>query len=171
MAITDLLPWKRDKDELEIRREPEEQESVLALQEEIDDLFDDFFNRPFGLMRRPSRGLETLSKFSPSVDVSETAKQVNIEAELPGMEADDIDLEVRDEMVLIRGEKKSEREEKDEQFYRLERSYGSFRRSIPLPAEIDVDKAKANFKNGVLSIKLPKVKSSRPRRKIDVKSG
>ena len=87
------------------------------------------------------------------------------------MEADDIDLEVRDEMVLIRGEKKSEREEKDEQFYRLERSYGSFHRSIPLPAEIDVDKAKANFKNGVLSIKLPKVKSSQPRRKIDVKSG
>jgi len=171
MAITDLLPWKRDKDELEIRREPEEQESVLAIQEEIDELFDDFFNRPFGLMRRPSRGFETLSKFSPSVDVSETDKQINIKAELPGMEADDIDLEVRDEMVLIRGEKKSEREEKDEQFYRLERSYGSFRRSIPLPAEIDVDKAKANFKNGVLSIKLPKVKSSQPRRKIDVKSG
>lgn len=170
MAITDLLPWNRNKDELEIRREPEE-DTVLALQDEIDSLFDDFFNRPFGLLRRPSRGFETLRKFTPSIDVSETAKQVNIKAELPGMEADDIDLEVRDEMVLIRGEKKSEREEKDEQFYRLERSYGSFHRSIPLPAEINVDKAKANFKNGVLSIKLPKVKPSQPRRKIDVKSG
>jgi HSP20 family protein len=170
MAITDLLPWNRNKDELEIRQEPE-QDPVLALQDEIDNLFDDFFNRPFGLLRRPSRGFETLRKFSPSIDVSETAKQVNIKAELPGMEADDIDLEVRDEMVLIRGEKKSEREQKDEQFYRLERSYGSFQRSIPLPAEIDVDKAKANFKNGVLSIKLPKVKPSQPRRKIDVKAG
>jgi HSP20 family protein len=170
MAITDLLPWNRNKDELEIRQEPE-QDPVLALQDEIDNLFDDFFNRPFGLLRRPSRGFETLRKFSPSIDVSETAKQVNIKAELPGMEADDIDLEVRDEMVLIRGEKKSEREQKDEQFYRLERSYGSFHRSIPLPAEIDVDKAKANFKNGVLSIKLPKVKPSQPRRKIDVKAG
>ncbi len=170
MAITDLLPWNRNKDELEIRREPE-QDPVLALQDEIDSLFDDFFNRPFGLLRRPSRDFETLRNFSPSIDVSETAKQVNIKAELPGMEADDIDLEVRDEMVLIRGEKKSEREQKDEQFYRLERSYGSFHRSIPLPAEIDVDQAKANFKNGVLSIKLPKVKPSQPRRKIDVKVG
>ena len=170
MAISDILPWNRKKDEIEIQKDTE-QDSFLALQDEMDSLFDEFFNQPFGLLRRPSKGFEMMSKFSPKVDVSETAKAINIEADLPGMEAEDIELELHNDRITIKGEKKTEKEKKDKQFYRVERSYGSFHRNIPLPNEINMEKAKANFKNGVLSVELPKAKSTQSRRKINIKSG
>ena len=122
---------------------------------DIFDLMDNFWapaETPFGF-----RGF-------PSVDVSETQKNVIVKAELPGMDAKDVDLSIEKGTLVIRGEKKQESEEKDENYHRVERSYGSFHRSIPLPCKCDPDKVKAKYKNGVLTVTLPKDKDAQPRR-------
>jgi HSP20 family protein len=100
----------------------------------------------------------------PSVDVSETEKNVIVKAELPGMDPKDVDLSIEKGTLVIRGEKKQESEEKNENYHRVERSYGSFHRSIPLPCKCDADKVKAKYKNGVLTVTLPKDKDAQPRR-------
>ena len=108
---------------------------------------------------------ETWSGFAPQVDVTETEKDMKVCAEIPGVEAKDIDVSVEDGMLRIRGEKKYEREENEKGQYRMERSYGSFERAIPLPVEVDEAKAKAEFKNGVLRLTLPKRPGAQSRRK------
>lgn len=168
MAITDLIPWKRDKNQVDVRREDD---SVLALRNEIDRVFDDFFNRPFGLQPWFDNEFRSLENFSPNTDISENDKEIRVTLELPGMDADDIDIELHDDYLTIRGEKKSENEEKDEHFHRIERSYGSFHRTVPLPSEIKSDNIDAKFKNGVLNIKLPKVKSGKSSKRIEIASG
>jgi HSP20 family protein len=100
----------------------------------------------------------------PSVDISETENNVLVKAELPGLDPRDVDLSIERDTLIIRGEKKQESEEKQENYHRIERSYGSFHRSIPLPCKCDPDKVKAKFKNGVLTVTLPKDRSARPRR-------
>jgi HSP20 family protein len=94
-----------------------------------------------------------------------TDKEKKMCAEIPGVEAKDIDVSVEDGTLTIRGEKKYEREENEKGRYRMERSYGSFERSIPLPTEVDESKAKAEFKNGVLRLTLPKRAGAESRRK------
>lgn len=169
MTITDLLPWNRDKDQVEVRSQPEN-DSLLDLRQEIDRLFDDFFERPFGMT--PFRSDESwgLRGFSPSIDLSESDKEIKVTAELPGMEPEDIDLELHDNFLSIRGEKKSENEQKSDRYYRLERSYGSFQRSIPLPNKVEPDKVDANFKKGVLTIKMPKSETEKSKR-IKIEKG
>jgi HSP20 family protein len=165
MAITDLIPWKREKNQLQIRREDD---SVLALRDQIDQLFDEFFEKPFGLRLFDDR-FDALAKFSPSIDVSETEKEIRVVAELPGMEVEDIEIELHDDYLTIRGEKKSEKEEKSERFYRSERSYGSFHRTISLPTEINPEKVNAKFKNGVLNIALSKTSTGKSSKRIEIK--
>jgi HSP20 family protein len=97
--------------------------------------------------------------------VTETDKEVKVCAELPGVEAKDVDVTVENDTLIVRGEKKYEREQNERGQYRMERSYGSFERSIALPAEIDEAKAKAEFKNGVLRLTLPKKAGAESRRK------
>lgn len=94
--------------------------------------------------------------FSPKVNISENGKEVKVTAELPGMEEKDIEVSVAEGVLSIRGEKKQEKEEKSEEMYRLERTYGSFRRDLPLPCRVDVEKADAKFAKGVLTVVLPK---------------
>jgi HSP20 family protein len=93
---------------------------------------------------------------SPSIDVRENGKEIIIEAELPGLEEKDVDLSFRDGVITIKGEKRSEREEKKDDYHLTERSYGSFQRSFRLPDTVEVDKATANFDKGVLKVTLPK---------------
>jgi len=100
----------------------------------------------------------------PSVDISETKDQVLVKAELPGMEPADVDLTIERDTLIIRGEKKQESEEKNENYHRVERSYGSFNRSIPLPVKVDAEKVSAGFKNGVLTVTMPKDESTQPKR-------
>jgi HSP20 family protein len=115
-------------------------------------------------------GGETLGGFSPQVDVTETDKEVKVCAEIPGVEAKDADVTIENGTLMIRGEKKYEREENERGQRRMERSYGSFERSITLPTEVDEAKAKAEFKNGVLRLTLPKKADAQSRRqKIPVK--
>jgi HSP20 family protein len=153
---------------------------VAQLQRDINRAFESFWNEPFSAMlRRPFSAFDRMdswfgdfssSSFSPSIDVADEGKKLKITAELPGMSADDIELHVRENVLTLKGEKKVEESREEEGFYRTERSYGYFQRSIPLPVEVDDEHAEAEFKNGVLTVRLPKTKTEKGRH-IEVKSG
>jgi HSP20 family protein len=170
MAIKDLVPkFGRGREKMPARRD--EFDPFRGFQREMNRLFDDFFAEDFPLARHwGGRELAT-GAFSPRVDVSETDKEVNVSAELPGMEEKDLSVEMDDGAITIRGEKKEEKEEKGKNWYTREQSYGSFHRSIALPAGVDVSKAKAKFKNGVLKITAPKREEEQTKRKtINIES-
>ena len=151
-----IIPWRKSD-----QRWPAEREGdpFSYLRQQVNRVFDDFWGAP-----SLARG-ESWSGFAPQVDVTETDKDVKVCAEIPGVEAKDIDVSVEDGTLRIRGEKKYEREENEKGQYRMERSYGSFERAIPLPVEVDEAKAKAEFKNGVLRLTLPKRPGAQSRRK------
>ena len=168
MALGDLVPWKRRQRDLETRRDYGN--PLGALTQEMHRLFDDFRSRfdiePFGF----SRG--EIGAFMPSVDVTEDDKEVRITSEVPGIDEKDIDITLSKDSVTIKGEKKQEAEDKGKDCHRIERSYGSFQRTVPLPAEIDQDKVQAEFKKGILKITLPKTAAAQMvHKKIEVKSG
>ena len=99
-----------------------------------------------------------------TAELSEDDKQIKVRLEAPGMEADDFDLSVVDDHLLIRGEKKVQREQSEGRYYMMECAYGRFERALPLPAPVDEDKARATYKRGVLSITLPKLQAGATRR-------
>lgn len=101
---------------------------------------------------------------TPAVDVSETPEAITVTAELPGMKPEEVDLHVENNYLVLRGHKKSEIEEKKENYLHRECSYGSFSRSVPLPTEVVADKVKAKFKNGVLTVHLPKSEKAKTKR-------
>lgn len=100
----------------------------------------------------------------PAVNISENEKEIKVKAELPGIEPKDIELTIQNNTLILKGEKKFEEEEKKDNFHRIECRYGSFYRTIPLPAEVDESKVSAKFKNGVLEIKLPKKEEAKGKR-------
>jgi HSP20 family protein len=110
----------------------------------------------------PGRGARG-GRWSPAVDIAEDDQKYVITAELPGTSKDDVHVEVHKNVMTIRGEKRSEREEKKEQSRWVERSYGSFSRSFTLPANSAADRVNASFKDGVLTIELPKVEAAKPK--------
>lgn len=171
MAFKDLIPWRDDGKQLNIRRE-DEMDDLMTLQNEMNQLFSNFFRRPFGLSSFTDQPFFTqMGEFSPRIDMSETDKAYKLSVELPGMEPEDVDISMADNILTISGEKKTEKEEKDKRYYRVERSYGSFQRRIPLPNEIKEDKIEARFKNGVLKFELPKSEEAKTRsRRIEVKT-
>ncbi len=107
---------------------------------------------------------ETEKVFAPVVDVYETDSELVIKAEIPGAKKEDIEVSIKDNAVHIKGEKKEEKEEKTETVHRVERFYGRFERMIPLPTEVDTEKAKAEYKDGVLEIRIPKTETSKERK-------
>jgi len=115
----------------------------------------DRFFEDIGLGRSlTTRGGQQSAQWSPQVEVRRRGNELIIRADLPGMNKEDVDVELRDEAVIIQGERKEEHEEEREGWYRSERSYGSFYRAIPLPEGAISDSAKATFKNGVLEVVL-----------------
>ncbi|OVE75558.1 hypothetical protein BVX98_07490 [bacterium F11] len=167
----DLVPkkWGLDKKNVPIRRD--ERDPFQALQSEMNRVFDTFSRGFSDWSPLSMEGLadDAWGKFSPSVDVKETNKEIEISAELPGMDEKDIQVTLNDDALVISGEKKSEQEEKGKEFYRMERSYGSFHRSIPLPEGVEAGKVEATFKKGVLHVKIPKrAESSRSVKKIPI---
>ena len=136
--------------------------------------------RPFDEMRRMMENLwmapfEELGRwgdgFIPKVDIKDEDKEIIVSAELPGMDQKDIDVTVTNDSIRISGEKKHEREEEEKDFYRHERFCGSFDRVIDLPAEVEEDKAEAEFSKGVLTIRLPKSEEAQAKhKKIKIKS-
>ncbi|GJL79727.1 MAG: molecular chaperone Hsp20 [Nitrospinaceae bacterium] len=107
----------------------------------------------------------------PKVDVTETDGEVQVVAELPGLDEKDVDVSLSENVLTLKGEKKHEKEEKQKNFYRMERTFGKFQRRIALPAEIESDKVEASFKKGILTVKLPKSeKAQKEAKKITIKS-
>ena len=100
--------------------------------------------------------LPGLGQWAPSIDVSETKDGFAVKAEIPGLESGDVHVDLDDRVLTIKGEKKAEKETKDEHYYRKERSYGAFARAVRLPTAVDASKVTAAFKNGVLTVNLPK---------------
>ncbi|RMD94812.1 MAG: Hsp20/alpha crystallin family protein [Calditrichaeota bacterium] len=127
---------------------------------------DEFFNEPLFDMEEilPTRTVT----FEPRIDVQESDKEYIISAELPGLDKKDFKLTLRDNNLVLEGEKKYEREQKDGGFYRSERAYGSFRRAFRLSDDVDKNNIKADYKNGVLTIHLPKTEAAQPKQ-IEVK--
>jgi HSP20 family protein len=132
----------------------------------FDELFNDSLLFPLETAR-PARN----DAFSPRVEVSETEKEVTVSAELPGLDEKDITVDLDEDTLTIRGEKKETHEKKNRRWYRSEVTYGTFERVIPLPAHVKGDKSKARFKKGVLTVSLPKLEDENtPRRTIKVEA-
>ena len=164
---TTILPLRRRGNSMPARRENDS--PVMAIQNEMNRMFDQFFNDPFAIL--PIASARNISDFMPRIDVSETDADMKVTAELPGMEEKDVQLSLEDDALVISGEKKNDVEEKGKNFHRVERSYGSFQRVIPLVSEIQADKVEAVFRNGVLTITLPKTPAATHKtRKIEIKS-
>jgi HSP20 family protein len=165
MALRSLLHGDGKKTLTPATRE----ESPLAtLEHRMNDMMEGFFH-DFGL---EPWSLNRTSTFTPRVNVSEDEKSVYVTAELPGLDEKDIDVTLTRDALVIKGTKQSESEQSQADYYRMERSYGEFRRVVPLPAEIDSDKAEATFRKGVLSITLPKVEAEvKQQKKIEIKGG
>jgi HSP20 family protein len=144
---------------------------VASLQKEMDRLFSSFYE-DFPVMRRGNGDLWKYEEaFTPRINVAETEKEIQITAELPGMDEKDIHVTLEEDALRIKGEKKEEKEEKGKDYHRVECSYGSFERVIPLPAEVLQDKVDAIFKKGILTVKLPKNPKAQEKCKhIDIKS-
>lgn len=123
---------------------------LQELKKEMDRLFQEFFGKTW----LPERW-ESI-EWMPAVDISETENEIIVKADLPGVKPDDIEISLSENILTIKGEKKREEEEKKENFYRVERYYGSFMRSISLPCDVDEEKIQATYKDGVLRIVLPK---------------
>jgi HSP20 family protein len=151
MNMRDLIPWGRnERPMVPSTVRGEEMNPFLTLHREMNRLFDDVSSRfeggmPSLLGRIPSW---------PSIEATETDKDVRISAELPGMDEKDVEVLVDEDVLTIRGEKKAETEDKERRF--SERYYGRFERVIPLPFEVEQDKVAASFNNGVLTVTLPK---------------
>jgi HSP20 family protein len=154
MNLKSLIPVGRDRTGAN---------PFMSLQREIDRLFDDF-SRGF-----PSFTDTGATALMPSMDVTETDKEIEISAELPGLEEKDVQVNVADNLLTIRGEKKAEKEQKDKNHRLVERSYGMFERRLELPDGVNADAIKASISKGVLKVTVPKPAPAQAK-KIDVKS-
>jgi len=129
-----------------------------SLQSEMNRLFNTFFDTPAG-----GNG-GGLRRWVPPMDLVETDDHFVLKADLPGLDANDVSIEVEDKVLTLSGERKVEHETSKEGFYRLERSSGEFRRSLTLPEGVDADKIEANFDKGVLEVRIPKPEERKPRK-------
>ena len=160
--IHDLIPWRDREDEAGIR-------TLSRLQRDIDGIFDEFFR---GGTAMPSvRSFEKTAVMAPRMDIAETEKGYHLSLELPGVAEKDIDVSLNDGVLTVRGEKKAEEKKEGKNWHRVERSYGSFQRSITLPKGIDEEAVSAKFKHGILEIDVAKSEKKKDgSRKIEVKA-
>jgi HSP20 family protein len=145
----ELSPWRSFRELEKMRRE-------------MDRLWDSLVEG------KPGRRIEEMGEWLPSLDVSETKNDLIVKAELPGLDPKEIDISVVDGNLTIKGEKEQEKEEKEENYHLVERSYGSFARSIRLPRDVQSEKISASFKNGILKITLPKSEEAK-KKEIKIK--
>lgn len=161
MAFSDLIPWSwnRDRDRMPARRDADEN-PMVSLQRDLNRVFEDFwtrFDNPFG----------SLTAGGPRTDISETDAAMLVSVDLPGLDEKDIEVNVTDDMLTIRGE----REEKTDKDGFTSQSRRSFHRMIPVPPGVDPEKAEAEFKRGVLTVTLPKTEEAKAKvKRIAVKS-
>jgi len=141
MVMTELTLWRPFKELERIRKE-------------MDNIWDTLFEK------RPVRA-DGVSEWMPSLDLSETKNSYIVNAEIPGIDPKDVEISLVDNVLTIKGEKKQEKQEENENYHLIERSYGSFTRSFRLPVQVQSDKVKATYKNGVLKITLPKTEEAK----------
>ncbi len=155
------------KEEKLARRESEEVTPFSPL-EEMERRFEDFFRRPFSLIGPPwwlPRRFPEAGIAGPRVDIFEEGDNVVVKAELPGMRKEEIEVNLTDNSITISGEKKKEEKVERKDYYRLERSYGSFSRSFALPSEVDIARARAQMREGVLEVRIPKTEEAKKKEK------
>jgi len=147
--VWEISPWRPFRD-------------LERMRKEMDRLWDSFFEG------RPSRKAEEVGEWLPTLDVLETKNDLVVRAEIPGIDPKDIDISLANDILTIKGEKKQEIEEKEENYHLIERSYGSFTRMVRLPREVQSDKISASYKNGILKITLPKSEEAK-KKEIKIK--
>jgi HSP20 family protein len=133
---------------------------LTSLQGEMNRLFNSFFEDNGGSTRR----------WAPAMDLIDREDHLVLRADLPGVSEDEVRIEVQDRVLTVSGERRSESEQKREGYYRMERAYGSFSRSVTLPVGVDADKIDASFDKGVLEVRIPKPEERKPHR-IEIKGG
>ncbi len=144
---------------------------LMSLRNAIDDMFDDGFWKPFELLRSSGIQQSALAGWIPKADISETEKEIRIKMNLPGVDSDDVNIEIDDNTLMISGSTQEEKEEKGEHWYRSEREYGEFRRIFELPTGADVEQVSAKAKNGVLRITIPKKPEAQTKKiSVDIES-
>ncbi len=155
-----LIPWRTKR--------PEESSlsPVGGFRSEMDRLFDSFLHDTFNWGDRP---WGAVASWGPPLDVEETDKEVFIRAEIPGVKADELELSIHDNTLVISGEKKESQEKHDKGYIYQERRFGSFRREVQLPSAVDENDVKAEYKDGVLHVQLKKSQEALPK-KIQVKA-
>ena len=138
---------------------------LITLQDRMNQIFEQTLARSRG-----DREGVMASTWSPAVDIYETTDSLVLKAELPGLTKDDIDIQVRENMLTLKGERRHEKEVKEEHYLRVERIYGTFQRVFTLPTSIQPDKIRASFKDGVLEVTIPKAEAAKPKHiKVEVK--
>ncbi|RUM95229.1 Hsp20/alpha crystallin family protein [Pseudaminobacter arsenicus] len=156
MSVRDLIPWNRGNNQTPAIYRGDDMDPFLSLHRNVNRLFDEVF-RGFDTPSVVGRMMPRNGAW-PSVEFSETDKEIRVTAEVPGLEENDIEVMLEDGVLTLRGEKKSENEDKDRQF--SERYYGRFERRLALGREVEKDKVAATFKNGVLTVTLPKTEKA-----------
>ena len=134
---------------------------LLSLQQRL--------NRGFESARQTSE--EQLGTWAPAVDIYETEKEIVLKADLPGLKLEDVDISLNNNVLSVRGERRFEKEVKDDNYHRVERAYGNFVRTFTLPNTVNVEQIEASYENGVLKIAMPKREEARPKQiKVNVKA-
>jgi HSP20 family protein len=159
--VSSLLPSRRERQDLGHELTPVSSE-VLALRDNLDRWLERFFDEPWGF-----KGIGDFDVV-PSTNVHETDKEVVITAEVPGLDKADLDLEISGNRMVIRGEKRDEKEDTRRDVHISERRYGSFVRTVPLPDNVDTDRAVARVERGVLTVRFPKVEGRTNGRRVPI---
>lgn len=133
---------------------------VMSVRDEMNRLF----NEVFGRASNGEAGIWSSGAWTPPVDIYETDEALILQAELPGFSKDDVSVELKDNTLTLRGERKRSHEVKEENYQRMERTYGAFQRSFVLPTTVDQNRVMASVKDGVLELKLPKAEAAKPKR-------
>jgi HSP20 family protein len=159
MKLREALPWNWGKKEVPVRREASGRavESAASAPQSFFDLLDELRFRPFRMPAFP--GMPDFGDdggFLPALDARETDEEITIKVELPGMDEKDVEVALKEDVLTIRGEKQDETKHEEDGAQWVERRFGSFRRVIPLPSDVDADGVKAHFKAGVLTVTVPR---------------
>ena len=179
MNLKKLSPWNWFKHEegsgsnVPVSRQSQYGFPVGRLHNEIDRLFDDFFSAgKFPSLFDNSGFFNNPALLKPNLDIAEDKENYNITVEVPGVDEKDIKIDVNDNLLTIRGEKRHEQKSSEDKYHSIERSYGAFQRTLSLPANTDNSKITAKFKNGVLNIVIAKKEHSKPEgRTINIEQG
>jgi HSP20 family protein len=161
-----MAPATKEKDStaLTTHRSTEIMPRAQDMERWFDRMIEEFWRRPFPGLLRPERWWPAeagMMMRTPAVDVYEEKDDVVIKAEIPGLSKEDISVQVTNSTLTIKGDKKREQEVKEDDYYRCERSFGSFTRAVALPCEVKADQVKASFKNGVIEIRMPKTEEAK----------